>query len=67
MQWIKCSDRLPTEADGDDTGLVICRFKTDDGVLMFDFNEFDGIEPDEGIEWLARACEREQQEQERSE
>jgi len=62
MQWIKCSDRLPTEADGDWAGKVVT--KTDDRVSIVSIDKvckrYDEF-------WLAGACEREQQEQERSE
>jgi len=64
MQWIKCSDSLPTEADGDESGTVVCRDRCGTGFelivcILANAGRYD--------EWLAGACEREQQEQERSE
>jgi hypothetical protein len=54
MQWIKCSDRLPTEADGDSFNDVVVKAQGDALVLM----RWDRIDKEDG-EWLAGACERE--------
>ena len=55
MQWIKCSDRLPTVADGDASKNVIVRDKWNLWKLRWkDVREDDG-------EWLSGACEREQE------
>jgi hypothetical protein len=58
MRWIKCSERLPTAADGDGTGVFIVRSVVN-GVLLFDLacDELGDVE--EYDEWLAGACERE--------
>jgi hypothetical protein len=55
MQWIKCSDRLPTEADGDEFGIVVVRRS---GELVL--THCSGVRKTD--EWLAGACEREGEE-----
>ena len=57
MQWIKCSDRLPTEADGDELGQIITRLMGC-SLSLYDWDE---INEDDG-EWLAGACKREGEE-----
>lgn len=58
MQWIKCSDRLPTGTDGDADFLVLVR-SIHGGDVLVDVAQFDELTPDDDIEWLAGACKRE--------
>lgn len=55
MQWIKCSDRLPTEADGDAVGDVVCRDCIGSKVDIYTCAWFNA---EVFNEWLAGACER---------
>jgi hypothetical protein len=55
MQWVKCSHRLPTEADGDYCGDVICRIKEEGGWAFTLLPREDVAEF--AHEWLSGACE----------
>ena len=60
MKWIKCSDRLPTEADGDACEEVLARAFAGKVSLFLRF--WDEVNEDNFDEWLAGACEREGEE-----
>jgi hypothetical protein len=62
MQWIKCSDRLPTEADGDGVGNVFVRsavpYNSEPYTTFFFVLYWKYITTKHHYEWLAGACER---------
>ena len=59
MQWIKCSDRLPTEADGDLAEEVLVKSTNNSGEVSLFLRFWDEVNEDNFNEWLAGACERE--------
>ena len=62
MQWVKCSERLPTESDGDDVGNVFVRSivaQPDKQWAFFFVLQYKYVNRKHHYEWLAGACERE--------
>lgn len=56
MKWVKVSERLPTEKDADDLGVVVIRSKQEGGTIFFlDSVIIEELESDDEVEWLEGA------------
>ena len=56
MRWVDCKDRLPTKADGDPEGDVVCKIRyCGDLILVVVCYEF--VNADEYEHWLEGAFE----------